>query len=103
MSGISSIEAAIALVTGDSATVAKIETIVEAILAAAPAIEAGIASAAPYVQAIVTMVKTGGAPSDAQWAELQSSLDAGSQTLADAAKAAQQEIDSAVSGEGEAQ
>ncbi len=64
---------------------AKIEEVVLAIINAAPAIEKGIVSAAPYVQAIIGLIKSGGAPSDNQWAELKARLDAGSAVLQNAA------------------
>lgn len=63
----------------------KIEAIVQSIIAAAPAIEQGIITAEPYVEAIVAMVKNGGAPSDDEWAALKARLDAGSAALQTAA------------------
>lgn len=99
MSGISSIEGAVAAMLGGGSTVKKIEAIVEAIVAAAPAIEQGIVSSAPYVQAIVTMIQHGGNPSDDDWAALKARLDEGSAGLADAEAAAQSEL----SGEAEAE
>lgn len=70
----------------------QITALVEAIVSAAPAIEQGIVSITPYVQAIVTMIENGGNPSDAQWAALQSALDAGSAALAAQAKEAEGEL-----------
>lgn len=63
----------------------KIEQIVASIIAAAPAIEQGVLSAEPYVEAIVAMIQNGGAPSDKDWAALKSRLDAGSAALQAAA------------------
>lgn len=94
MGVLDSMENAIAHIEGKVGTIdlAKIEAIVEAILAAAPAIEQGLASTAPYVEAIVTMVKTGGNPSDEDWATLNAALDSGSAQLAAAAQQASSEI-----------
>lgn len=63
----------------------KIEQVVMAIINAAPAIEKGIVTAAPYVEAIVALIQAGGAPTDAQWTELKARLDAGSAALQNAA------------------
>jgi len=71
--------------------ISKIEQIVSSIIAAAPAIEQGILSAEPYVEAIVSMIKNGGTPTDAEWAALKERLDAGSAAL----QAAANEPDSA--------
>jgi hypothetical protein len=65
--------------------ISKIEQIVSSIIAAAPAIEAGLATAEPYVEAIVSMIQNGGAPSDEEWAALKARLDAGSAALQAAA------------------
>lgn len=73
--------------------VTKILAIVEAIVAAAPAIEEGIADISIYVSAIETMIKNGGNPTDEQWASLKQLLDAGSAALAAAAEDAAQQID----------
>lgn len=63
----------------------KIEAIVSSIIAAAPAIEQGIITAEPYVEAIVAMIQHGGAPSDDDWTALKARLDAGSAALQAAA------------------
>lgn len=94
MSALSSMENAIKSLTSGASkmNLVQIEALVQAIVAAAPAIEEGIVSIEPYVAAIVTMVQSGGAPSDAQWAALEASIASGSATLQAAADAAQQEI-----------
>lgn len=66
--------------------VTKILAIVEAIVAAAPAIEEGIADIGVYVSAIETMIKNGGNPSDAEWTNLKMMLDTGSASLQSAAQ-----------------
>lgn len=83
MSGLGSIESAMKDFFGiaEGIDVGKIEAIVQAIVTIAPAIEKGLVSAAPYVEAIVMMVKSGGAPSDDDWTALQARLDAGSAAL----------------------
>ena len=63
----------------------KVEAIVSSIIAAAPAIEQGVLSAEPYIEAIVEMIQHGGAPSDDDWAALKARLDAGSAALQAAA------------------
>ena len=63
----------------------KVEAIVSSIVAAAPAIEQGVLSAEPYIEAIVAMIQHGGAPSDDDWAALKARLDAGSAALQAAA------------------
>lgn len=73
--------------------VGKILDIVNAIIAAAPAIENGIASAAPFVEAISEMIANGGKPTDAQWTALKAKLDANSSILAAAEASAQTELD----------
>jgi hypothetical protein len=65
--------------------IGKIEQIVSAIIGAAPAIEQGVMTAAPYVQAIVSLIQHGGAPSDDDWTALKARLDAGSAALQTAA------------------
>lgn len=64
----------------------KVEQIVSAIVAAAPAIEQGVMSSAPYVEAIIELIKAGGSPTDEQWAALNARLDAGSAALDKAAQ-----------------
>ena len=64
----------------------KILAIVEAIVAAAPAIEEGIADIQIYVSAIETMIKNGGDPTDDQWTAIRALLDSGSSTLQSAAE-----------------
>jgi len=61
------------------------ETLVSAVVKAAPAIEAGVEEAEPYVEAIVTLVRNGGNPSDDDWTALKARLDAGSAELQAAA------------------
>ncbi len=106
MSALSSIESATAafFTKGDSATaglsisnidIGKIIEIVSAIVQAAPAIEQGIASAAPFVEAISEMIANGGKPSDEQWAALKARLDSGSAILTSAEDVAQAELDAA--------
>lgn len=73
--------------------VGKILDIVSAIIAAAPAIENGIASAAPFVEAISEMIANGGKPTDDQWTALKAKLDANSNILAQAEASAQTELD----------
>ena len=75
-----------------SVDVSKVEEIVLDLIQAAPAIEAGVASAAPFVEALVTLIGHGGAPSDAEWAALRARLDAGTSALDNAAAEAQAEI-----------
>jgi len=70
----------------------KILELVQAIVSAAPAIEEGIADVGLYVNAIASMIKSGGTPSDADWQTLKASLDAGSATLQTAADDAAKEI-----------
>lgn len=104
MSTLSSIEGATKafFTKGDSAIaglsisnidIGKIIEIVSAIIQAAPAIENGIMSAAPFVEAISEMIANGGKPTDEQWNVLKAKLDINSTTLADAEAAAQAEID----------
>lgn len=103
MSELSSIESATAafFTKGDSQTVGlsisnidigKIIEIVSAIIQAAPAIEQGILSAAPFVEAISEMIANGGKPSDEQWATLKARLDVGSAALASAEAEAEGEL-----------
>lgn len=66
--------------------IAKIVEVVEGVVAAAPAIERGVSSAAPFVLAIIELVQHGGNPTDAEWAALKARLDAGSAALQKAAK-----------------
>lgn len=72
----------------------KILDLLNTLLAVAPAIEKGLVSIEPFVEAIVAMIRNGGTPTDQQWGDLKSRLDEGSQALADAAAKAQAEIDS---------
>jgi len=92
MSTLSTIEGTIAgFFTSGSATsasaaaagidIAKIGQIVIAIAQAAPAIEQGVASIEPYVAAIISMIKNGGNPSQADWDALTARLNAGSSQL----------------------
>lgn len=83
MSGLTNIEDAMKQVLGISAgiDVGKVEDLVQAIITIAPAIEKGIVDAAPYVEAIVGMIRNGGTPSDTDWAALRARLDAGSAAL----------------------
>lgn len=74
---------------------AQITALVQSIVAAGPAIEQGIVSIEPYVEAVVSMIKNGGNPTDEEWAALEASLQVGSQALQDAATQAQSEIDAA--------
>ena len=62
------------------------------ILEALPAIEAGIAKAAPFVEALGTTL-AGNTPTDEQWLALTARLDAGSEALQAAAAEAQKELD----------
>ena len=62
-----------------------IEQLVASILAAAPAIESGIADATPYIEAIAALVKNGGEPTQSDWDALHARLDAGSAALDDVA------------------
>jgi len=72
---------------GTEVNLTRVLEVVNAIVAAAPAIEQGIASVEPYVEAIVSLVKNGGNPSDADWLALRARLDQGSAALATAAAA----------------
>lgn len=103
MSSLSSIEDATKnFFTAGGATIdlAKVIEIVNAIISAAPAIESGIASATPYVEAIAVMIKNGGQPTDDEWTALKASLDAGSAALAEAETEAQAELDPAQPADG---
>lgn len=70
----------------------KVLDLLNYLVALAPAIEKGIVSMEPFVEAIVTMIKNGGTPSDAQWADLKTRLDEGSAAIAAAAAEAQAEL-----------
>lgn len=63
----------------------KVQAFIASLIAAAPAIEQGLASAEPYVVALVDMIRNGGTPTDAEWAALKARLDAGSAALQAAA------------------
>ncbi len=69
--------------------------VVNAIVTAAPSIVNGLVSATPFVEAICELISNGGKPSDAQWADLRTRLDANSGILANAENAAQAELDAA--------
>jgi len=73
--------------------VGKVVTVVEALLEAAPAIEKGIATAEPFIEALVSLIKSGGNPTAQDWIALTAKLDAASAQIAEASSEAQKELD----------
>lgn len=63
-----------------------IAKLVQSIVAAAPAIIKGYQTAEPYVEAVATLIKNGGVPSEEDWAALKARLDEGSAALSAAAE-----------------
>lgn len=101
MSKLSSIEEALMHHFGsspDGSTLGNIDLgqvidFVNTLVAAAPAIKEGVMSAAPFVEAIVSLIKNGGAPDDAAWLTLRNRLDVNSAILASAEQEAKAEIE----------
>lgn len=80
--------------------VGKVEEIVLDIISAAPAIEKGLLTATPFVQALVEVIGHGGAPSEDEWLALRARLDAGTQVLDNAGIEAEAEVEAEAATEG---
>lgn len=90
-------EAILAISTDGKLDLGKIGELVQQIVQAAPAIQKGVITAAPFVQAIVDLYRHGGNPTEGEWAALKQRLDENSEQLA--AAASFQEVQQAKSGE----
>ena len=66
--------------------------VVNMIVQAAPAIEEGLVSAAPFVEALIAAISNGGLPTGDQWDALRARLDGNSTVLADAEARIQAEL-----------
>lgn len=81
-----------------AAIISLATTIINAAVKAAPIIEQDIRLAKPYVEAIVSLAKNGGAPTDELFAAVNRELDIGSAIIAKRAAQAQEVLDN---GEGD--